>query len=49
MFLSYLESFIMEFSLELLREAGIRLPGPIGQTIGVVGGLSWVMQPLVPV
>lgn len=25
--------------LELLREAGLRLPGPIGQTIGIVGGL----------
>lgn len=30
---------MMELSLELLREAGIRLPGAIGQTIGIVGGL----------
>ncbi len=33
------EALIMEISLELLREAGIRLPAPIGQTIGIVGGL----------
>ena len=25
--------------IELIREAGIRLPAPIGQTIGIVGGL----------
>ncbi|MFS0838351.1 spore germination protein [Paenibacillus sp. 1P03SA] len=34
-----LEAMFMELTLELLREAGIRLPGPIGQTIGIVGGL----------
>lgn len=33
------EMLIMEFLFELLREAGIRLPGPLGNTIGVVGGL----------
>ncbi|AEI41074.1 spore germination protein [Paenibacillus mucilaginosus] len=33
------EAFIMEITLELLREAGLRLPKPIGQTIGIVGGL----------
>ncbi|MGN0435279.1 MAG: spore germination protein [Wujia sp.] len=33
------ELLIMEFLFELLREAGIRLPGPLGNTIGVVGGL----------
>lgn len=33
------EMIIMEFLFELLREAGIRLPGPLGNTIGVVGGL----------
>ncbi len=38
-FPSYLEALIMELSLELLREAGLRLPGPIGQTIGIVGGI----------
>lgn len=35
----FLEAFIMEISIELLREAGVRLPGPIGQTIGIVGGI----------
>ncbi len=35
----YVEAFMMEIAIELLREAGIRLPGPIGQTIGIVGGL----------
>ncbi len=29
----------MEITIELIREAGIRLPRPIGQTIGIVGGL----------
>lgn len=35
----FLEALFLEFMLELLREAGLRLPGPIGQTIGIVGGL----------
>jgi spore germination protein len=38
-FPAVVEAFIMEFTLELLREAGLRLPKPIGQTIGIVGGL----------
>ena len=33
------EILLMEISFELLREAGIRLPGPMGNTIGIVGGL----------
>lgn len=33
------EMLIMEFSFELIREAGIRVPGVIGGTIGIVGGL----------
>ncbi|WP_409294624.1 spore germination protein [Peribacillus sp. SCS-26] len=33
------EAAIMIFTIELLREAGIRLPNPVGQTIGIVGGL----------
>ncbi|MCY9695745.1 spore germination protein [Paenibacillus alginolyticus] len=33
------EALLMEVALEMLREAGLRLPGPIGQTIGVVGGI----------
>lgn len=32
-----LEALVMELSLEMLREAGLRLPGPIGQTVSIVG------------
>ena len=38
-FSSFLEIIIMELAFELLREAGIRLPNPIGSTIGIVGGI----------
>lgn len=38
-FPAVIEAFMMEGTLELLREAGVRLPKPIGQTIGIVGGL----------
>lgn len=38
-FPAVIEAFIMEFTFELLREAGIRLPAPIGSTIGIVGGI----------
>ncbi|MGP4081452.1 spore germination protein [Pseudalkalibacillus sp. R45] len=34
-----IEAFIMQLTLELLREAAVRLPSPISQTIGIVGGL----------
>lgn len=33
------EAFLMEITIELLREAGARLPTKIGQTIGIVGGI----------
>lgn len=33
------ELLIMEFSFELIREAGLRVPSPIGSTIGIVGAL----------
>ncbi|MDD3745800.1 MAG: spore germination protein [Anaerostipes sp.] len=33
------EVLMMEIAFELLREAGIRLPGQLGGTIGIVGGL----------
>ncbi|GAA0305388.1 spore germination protein [Gracilibacillus halotolerans] len=33
------EAFLMVLTMELLQEAGLRLPAPIGQTIGIVGGL----------
>lgn len=38
-FPAIIEVFIMEISFELLREAGIRIPTPIGPTIGIVGAL----------
>ncbi|MGP4108767.1 spore germination protein [Virgibacillus sp. L01] len=34
-----LEAIILELTIELLREAGARLPSKIGQTIGIVGGI----------
>ncbi|MBQ6812686.1 MAG: spore germination protein [Agathobacter sp.] len=34
-----LEVLLMELSFELLREAGVRLPGAMGNAIGIVGGL----------
>ncbi|WP_079529196.1 spore germination protein [Halobacillus hunanensis] len=33
------EALVMVIIIELIREAGIRLPSPVGQTIGIVGGL----------
>ncbi|MEH6945221.1 spore germination protein [Bacillus sp. JJ722] len=33
------EAIIMGITIEFIREAGVRLPTPIGQTIGIVGGL----------
>ena len=34
-----IEVILMELAFEVLREAGIRLPGPMGSTLGIVGGL----------
>ncbi len=34
-----LEALILELTIELLREAGARLPTKVGQTIGIVGGI----------
>lgn len=34
-----IEAIFMQITLELLKEAGIRLPRPIAPTIGIVGGL----------
>lgn len=33
------EILVMEVSFELIREASVRVPAPIGQTIGIVGAL----------
>lgn len=35
----FIEAFAMQIVLELLKEASIRLPTPIAQTIGIVGGV----------
>lgn len=34
-----IEALILELFIELIRESSIRLPKPIGSTIGIVGGL----------
>lgn len=33
------EVFMMELSFEMMREAGLRMPRPIGQTVSIVGSL----------
>ncbi|CAG7613665.1 Spore germination protein A1 [Paenibacillus solanacearum] len=38
-FPAFIEALIMEFFFELLREAGIRLPRPIGSAVSIVGAL----------
>lgn len=38
-FPAVVEALVMELAFELLREAGNRLPQPIGQTVGIVGGI----------
>ncbi len=38
-FPTILEVLLMESSFELIREAGIRIPGIIGNTIGIIGAL----------
>lgn len=38
-FPALIEALLMTLTLEILQEAGLRLPKPIGQTIGIVGAL----------
>lgn len=38
-FPAFVEALIMVFSFEVLREAGLRLPRPVGQAISIVGAL----------
>ncbi|WP_347490642.1 spore germination protein [Desulfoscipio sp. XC116] len=38
-FPSIVEILIMETSFELIREAGVRVPGTVGTTLGIVGAL----------
>jgi spore germination protein KA len=36
---NFVEAFLMEGTFEILREAGVRLPRPVGQAVSIVGGL----------
>lgn len=38
-FPSIVELMLMDLSFEMIREAGIRMPNPLGSTLGIVGGL----------
>jgi len=38
-FPAVIEAFLMEITIEILRESGTRIAGPIGTTIGIVGGI----------
>ncbi|WZL75001.1 spore germination protein [Clostridiaceae bacterium 35-E11] len=38
-FPSFMEVFIMESIIEIMQEAGLRLPPSIGQTVSIVGGI----------
>jgi spore germination protein KA len=38
-FPAFFEALVLVFAFELLREAGVRLPRPIGQAISIVGAL----------
>lgn len=35
----FVEAMLMEFTFEVLREAGVRMPRPIGQAVSIVGAL----------
>lgn len=38
-FIVILEIILMELSFEIIREAGVRVPSPLGSTVGIVGAL----------
>lgn len=38
-FPAFIEALIMEVAFEILREAGLRLPRPVGQSVSIVGAL----------
>ena len=38
-FTSVTELILLELAFELIREAGVRVPGALGNAIGIVGGL----------
>jgi Bacillus/Clostridium GerA spore germination protein len=35
----FMEIFIMELIIEIIREAGVKLPKPVGQAVSIVGGI----------
>ena len=35
----FIEALLMEFTFEVLREAGVRMPRPVGQAVSIVGAL----------
>ena len=41
-FSPFIEAIMMIIAFELLREAGVRMPRPIGQALSIVGRLCWV-------
>ena len=38
-FPAFIEAFLMEIILEIMKEAGLRMPRPLGQTVSIVGTL----------
>ncbi|MDW7673842.1 MAG: spore germination protein [Bacillota bacterium] len=38
-FPAFVEAFVMEVTFEVLREAGVRMPRPVGQAVSIVGAL----------
>jgi len=38
-FPTFLEILLMEFSFEMIREGGLRIPGILGSTLGIVGAI----------
>lgn len=38
-FPAFIEALLMEFSFEILREAGIRLPRTVGQAVSIIGAI----------
>jgi len=43
-FPSVVELLLMDISFEMIREAGVRMPGPIGSILGIVGGFLIAMS-----
>ena len=39
-FPAFVEAMLMNIVYEILKEAGVRLPRPVGQAVSIVGALS---------